>query len=175
MNEKVIRNLGIALLVLLALYGILRWQQNRSYEPAKPAGFNFEAITAKNTKTIEVKSATDKYKLIKKNGKWQLKKREVDQAAIEAVFTGLKNATIAQIAATTKVKLVSLQVDDQSGKQVTFTTNKDRFTFIMGKQGMDGNSFYIRLPKEQKAYQASGTLGAAFAKKASDWYKKASK
>ena len=172
MNEKTIRNLAIAVVVMMALYGLLRWQQNRSYEPAKPSGFTFKEITGKNTNRIEVKSEKDNYVLVKKDGKWLLNDKEVDKAAIDELFNGLKEAEIEQLAATKNAKMASLQIDDKSGKKVTFSTKNTRNTYIIGKQGLDGASFYIRLPNENKVYLTKGSLGTVFAKKAGDWYDK---
>ncbi|TET52568.1 MAG: hypothetical protein E3J54_06210, partial [Actinobacteria bacterium] len=94
MNEKVIRNLGITLMVIIALYGFMRWQQNRSFEPAKPKGFNFKKITKKNTQKISVKSAKTDYALVKKNSKWQLNGIEVSSTEMDSLFDGLKDASI---------------------------------------------------------------------------------
>ena len=169
MNEKTIRNLAIALVVMMALYGLLRWQQNRSFEPTKPAGFDFKQITKKNTNRIEVKSQSQNYVLIKKGDRWLLNNKKVDKNAIDELFKGLKESEVEQLAATKNAKMASLQIDDKSGKKVTFSTKNTRNTYIIGKQGLDGMSFYARLPDENKVYLAKGNLGIIFAKKSSDW------
>jgi len=174
MNEKTIRNLAIALVVMLAVYGLLRWQQNRTFEPAKPGGFNFKQITKKNTDRIKVKGSQN-YTLIKKGDKWLLNNKKVDKDAIDELFNGLKEAEVEQLVSTKTEKMVSLQVDDKTGNTVTFSTKDNQYIYIIGKQGPDGVSFYTRRPKENKVYSAKGNLGSIFAKKASDWYEKKKK
>ncbi len=172
MNDKLVRNLGIALVVLLALFSFLRWQQNRSYEPAKPKGFDFASITAKNTSGIKVKGAGEDYTLTKSGDKWQLEGLEIDKSAIDALFANLKDAEIQQVAATKTDKIAALDVNDEKGKNVIFETKKGSFNFIIGKSSPDGSGFYIRMPKAKEAYLASGMLGGTFTKKAADWYSK---
>lgn len=172
MNDKMVKNLTIVLVAMVAVYGFMRWQQNQSFEPEKPKGFNFSSITNKNTTSIIVKSKDAKYTLNKFSDKWTLDKLEVDQASIDAIFNDLKTAEVQQVAATTPGKLALLEVDDIKGKGITFVTDKKEHTFIIGKSGPDGTSFYVRLPKENKAYVASGNLAGSFTKKASDWYSK---
>lgn len=170
MNERIIRNLGIALLAILALYGLLRWQQSRTFEPAKPKEFDFKAITVKSTKRIEVKGTEASYNIVKSGKNWTLNgKKKVSKTAIDELFNGLKEAEVEQLAVTNKSKMAELQVDDKSGKLVTFFTKERKMSFIIGKQTMDG--FYVRLPGKYEAYLASGNLGTIFAKKATDWIK----
>lgn len=172
MNERIIRNLGIALLAILALYGLLRWQQSRTFEPVKPKEFNFKAITAKSTERIGIKDGGSSYNIVKSGKNWTLdSKKKASKTAMDELFNGLKEAEIEQLTATKKSKLAELQIDDESGKTVTFWTKDRKFTFMVGKQSLDGTNFYVRLPKEDKAYLASGNLGTIFAKKATDWTK----
>ncbi|TET55085.1 MAG: DUF4340 domain-containing protein, partial [Actinobacteria bacterium] len=91
---------------------------------------------------------------------------------IDSLFDGLKDASISELAATKKSKLVSLEVDDENGRLVTFHTKEKKISFIIGKAGIDGNSFYVKLPKKSKAYVASGNLGTVFAKEIDGWYDK---
>jgi histidinol dehydrogenase len=173
MNEKIIRNLIIALVGILAIYGLLRWQQDLSYVPAKPAGFNFKAITKKLTSEVEVKSQKANYVLAKKDDKWFMDSKKVDSSAIDELFNGLKDADVEQLATAKKEKLASLGLDEKSSKQISFQTKNGKFSFIIGKQSIDGSGFYVQLPKDKnKAYLASGSLGTVFTKKASDWLEK---
>lgn len=172
MNEKTLRNLAIALVAIVAIYGLMRWQQSRSYEPAKPKGFTFSSITSKNTTAIKVKSSDSNYELNKKDNKWFLDDLEVQQSSIDELFKSLKEAEVQTLAATKKGKLAQLEVDDETGKEVTFVTTKKKHTYVLGKQGQSGSDFYVRLPKSKKAYLAKGTLGMTFNKSSTDWYDK---
>ena len=172
MNEKTIKNLTITLLVIIAIYSFMRWQQNRSFEPAKPKGFEFSKITSKNTESIEVKSADGNYKLVKKDGKWTLEGLQVQQSSIDELFKNLKDAEVQTLAATKKERLAQLEVDDEAGKNVTFVTKNKKYNFIIGKQDKTENNFYVRLPKSKKAYLASSGLATTFSKSAGDWYDK---
>lgn len=178
MSDKTIKGLLIALVALLAVYGIFRFAETKSLKPKNPKGFNFTNIKEKNIDKIAVKNAKGNYELVKNNNKWQIDGKDIDDNNITQLWTSLQNTRVGSLATDKESEFSLYQVDDSQGKFITFySKGKEAASYIFGKQNADFTSGYLRKPKSNKIYSVSGHIGSLFEKAKKEWFpsKKTSK
>ncbi|RJQ30935.1 MAG: DUF4340 domain-containing protein [Actinobacteria bacterium] len=175
MSDKTIKNLAIVLVVLVAVFGLAKVITNIKQKPAEVKKYDFKALT-KDLDKIEVEKGKEKYTLEKKGDKWTIGGKKADKTKVDAVVTALGEAKISEVASEKEADYSLYQVDNKAGTNVAFYSGgSKKGEFIIGKQGSDYQSFYLKLPDDKAVYTVVGNLSSSFNVKSSDWVEKAKK
>jgi len=197
MNTKKLIQLGAALAVLVAIIIVANWLSNR--RPGEKVTKFFPTMTISTISAVQMTDATGTVKIRKKGDVWVAVRSKTGQSpaasGLNALDTSKQAATTteeeypadsASIAAaleklTTMKKdiLVSenqsrqtvYEVDSAKGMQVEPFDNsgKSYGAFVIGKNGADWSSHYVRMKGSNKVYAVSGSIRYSFFTEYSRW------
>jgi hypothetical protein len=190
MNTKKLIQLGAALAFLVTIIIVANVLSNR--KPGEKATKFFPTIALSTISTVQMTDATGTVKIRKKGDVWVAVRSKTGQApattGLNAIDTSKQAATTteeeypadsASVAAaleklTTMKKdiLVSenqsrqavYEVDSAKGMQVEAfdNTGKSYGAFVIGKNGADWSSHYVRMKGSNKVYAVSGSIRYSF-------------
>lgn len=178
------RNANRILFVVLALLILIFWI-SKQYDQRNSSNFRkelFQIDTAQVTAVlIKTPEADSPIELTKNGAGWLVSQGAaqfpVDEAAVNGLLEQLPVAKVKRLAATTKEKWADLQVDEQTGKQVTVMSGEKVLAdFVVGKLSFSQTTrqglSYLRLQEENQVYAVESFLAATLRPDLNSWRNK---
>lgn len=174
------RNVVIVLVVLLAVWGIIKIKENKQGDRSFKAHVVEVDTALVSHISITPKGKTESVELAKQGNNWMLnlgkKMVQADQGMATDLLSQVMELKPKRVAATTKSKWTEYEVDDSLGTRIKlFSGKKVLADFVLGKfsysQGQGANPYqqrnvimtsYIRPFNEETVYAVDGYLSMMF-------------
>lgn len=162
------RNLALALLVLVVIFLGARWFESRRQAPP-PFSIDFTTVTDKVVDRVIV-DGPEEIVLTKKDDDWMVRSHRATDVA--EFITTMQDTKVGDVISRDKGKHGTFEVDEELGRRIKFYNGKEVLAdIIIGKEDFPG-SFFLRLPDKNEVYQATGKLNSYAAKTFQDWVDK---
>lgn len=108
-------------------------------------------------------------KLVKENGKWLVGQYPADEAQVKSALDLLKDFKADDFVTEKAERHAELQVDDQKGTKVQFTTATGAGWSLLFGTNAKPRGFYVRDPKSNAVFVTQSYLGMQLKKSVSQW------
>lgn len=171
MNPKTIKLLLFLFLLLLAAASYPWWktylpQQNKLQTDSEINLFDF---TESNVEKILIKSTSSQLTISRDGSLWKANDVEATQSAITHFFDSLKETTILSLTSKNPENQSQYEITEDTGTLLTLTQNSIDNSFIVGKSGIEVNTFYIRKKDSNNVYLAESALSSLLTQSLSSW------
>jgi len=172
-----IRNTIIAFCILIIAVAVAYFalKRERFEEPAKTTtGLMYPGFDRSAVNQITIKSPTSEAQLLRVDGEWKVSDQgqqyPADQKAIDSLFEKVEGFTTTEVVAEKPENRALFQVDEQ-GASVVITASDGTVIadFIIGKNGPDYLSTYVRQQNSDQVYLISQFIKSFFDKPANSW------
>ena len=169
MTAQQLRRIGIALVVVVGLWGLARILRGGGDEIAQSE--ILRAITAEEVDTVEFAGPADTVRLVQVTpGTWLVNGYAASPDAIAELFSDLVNGATGELVARSATSHERMGVDDAGGKRLRFVRGDQTLaTLLLGQQGRAYRTIYARRAGEDEVYLLEGQLATLANRPVSDW------
>jgi len=174
MSAKTLRNLVVALIVVLLLWGGTVMISSRG--EAKGADTEIagvlDGLTPDAVTSVRMSRGGDTISLTRQGSAWDVNGWAADSAQVAGLFTTLADAHIGDLVATNPANHDRMGVSEDSAWTVVFDVGSKPRTLLVGDRGPRYGTAYVRLPGEDAVYLAEGDLRARMDRSVTEWRNK---
>ena len=169
MTIQQLKRLGIALVVVLGLWGLatIIGRGGDAIEQAELVG----DIAAAEVDVVEFSSAEKTIRLVQDQpGIWTVNGFAADPNIVDDLFTALSDAGTGELAAQNPSSHQRMEVDEVGGTRLTVTRGDATLVNVLiGRQGRAYRTVYVRSDGDDKVYLVESQLGALVDRQVNDW------
>ncbi|HEB12825.1 MAG TPA: DUF4340 domain-containing protein [Actinobacteria bacterium] len=170
MSKTLINRLMMTIGIMIVVYGLVLFWQNRQAAPGVVVPVNTVSLGA-TTDKLTIKSNGGKTTLIKRDSRWFLGKKKVDSDKIKGVLDAIRDLKFIRVVSTKTKNLAAYGLDPKQSKSLKlFEKKKLLQTLVIGGTATS-NSFYIKIGSDASVYEADGVLSVETGRPASYWTK----
>ena len=168
MTPKQLRQIALALVVLLALWGVSELLSRHS---DRTVGQRLYApLPESRTDSIVIARETDTVRLAKHPGYWAVNGHRASPLEVEGFFKQLADSTPPEIAGESKAVHERMGLDSIKGRFVrVYSGGKPVIELVVGQRGPDYQSSYVRKPAEDRVYLRLGPFAGYVDRGVDDW------
>lgn len=171
MTSKQLKQIAVALVVLLLLWGASEILLNRS---DRTRGERIvPAVDQARTDSVVIARQADTVRLARRNGIWTVNGQLASPDEVEGFFRQLGDTTPPEIAAQSSAVHGRMGVDSSKGRMVqVYQGGQAAVRLIVGERGPDYQSSYVRRPGEEVVYLRYGPFAGFVDRAVDDWREK---
>ena len=169
--SKNIKTLFIVFVVLVAIAFAPKIKEMLSSdEPVKKSqSIDLSIFTPETVQKVTIKEGEETRTLQLKDGDWHINEEIADQNKVGLFFDQLEQTSISKLVSKNQENHPNFKINKNDGIVVTFSTEGDSSTFIVGKSGPQAGSFYIRKEGVANVYLAQGMVRTNLVQAAEEW------
>ena len=169
MTVRQLRQIGIALVVAIGLWGLARLLGGGGDEI--PQSQVIRAVAALEVDTAEFAGTDDTVRLVQiMPGTWLVNGYAASPDAVSELFAALTEGATGELAARSATSHERMGVDDAGGTRLRFVRGDQTLaTVILGRQGRAYRTIYARRAGEDEVYLLEGQLATLANRPVSDW------
>ena len=169
--SKNIKTLFIVFVALVAIAFAPKIKQMLSSdEPIKKSqSIDLSIFTPETVQTVTIKEGEETRTLQLEDGNWHINDEIADQNKVGLFFDELEQTSISKLVSKNQENHPSFDISKNTGIVVTFSSEADSHTFIVGKNGPQPGSFYIRKEGIANVYLAQSMARMNLAQAAEEW------
>jgi hypothetical protein len=174
MSAKTLRNLVVALIVVLLLWGgtvMISSRGEAKGADAEVAGV-LDGLTPDAVTSVRVTRGGDTISLTRKGSGWDVNGWAADSAQVAGLFGTVADAHIGDLVATNPANHDRMGVSEDSAWTVVFDVGSKARTLLVGDRGPRYGTAYVRLPGEDAVYLVEGDLRARMDRSLTEWRNK---
>lgn len=168
MTPKQLKQIAIALVVLLALWGASEALSRRSDRTAGDALYS--SVPESQVDSVVIARPEDTVRLVKHPGYWAVNGHRASPAEVEGFVQQLADTARPEIAGESKAVHQRMGLDSAQGRHVrVFAGGKPAIELLVGERGPDYQSSYVRKPGEDRVYLRFGPFAGFVDRQVDDW------
>jgi hypothetical protein len=167
MSPATLKRIGIALAILLFLWGAVEIFTGRSDEIEHVAAI--AAITQDAADTVEFVRQADTIRLVKGNGAWRVNGYPASPDAIDDLFAALGDDVEGALIARSPTSHARMGVDSAAAALRIVTGAETVTRLLVGDQGMGYETRYVRPAGDERVYLIQGDIARMLVRDVPDW------
>ena len=168
MTSKQLKQIAVALVILLALWGVSELLSRRSDKLR--AQRLYTPVPEAQTDSVVIARATDTVHLVRHPAYWAVNGQRASALEVDGFFKELADSAPPDVAAESKAVHERMGVDSAKGRWGRiYTGGKQTIQLIVGQRGPDYQSSYVRLPGADRVYLRPGPFAGFVDRAMDDW------
>ncbi len=174
MSAKALRNLVVALIVVLLLWGGTVMLSGRGEAKGTDSEIAdvFVGLTPDAVTAVRMCRPGDTISLTRTGAGWDVDGWAADSAQVAGLFKTLADTNVGDLVATNPANHERMGVSEDSAWTVVFDVGPGSRTLLVGDRGPRYGTAYVRLPGENAVYLAEGDLRARMDRSLTEWRNK---
>lgn len=168
MTAKQLRQIMLALVVLLALWGVSEIFSRRSDRTAGQSLYT--PIPQAQVDSVVISRPADTVRLARHAAYWSVNGHRASPLELDGFFQQLADSSPPDIAGESKAVHERMGLDDAKGRVVrVYAGGKPVIELVVGERGPDYQSSYVRKPGEDRVYLRLGPFAGFVDRGVDDW------
>lgn len=169
--SKNIKTLFIVFVVLVAIAFAPKIKEMLSKdEPVKKSqSIDLSIFTPETVQLVTIKQGEETRTLKLKDNVWQINDELADQNKVGLFFDELEQTEISKLVSKNQENHSNFDISKDDGLVVTFASQADSSTFVVGKAGPGPGTFYIRKEGFANVYLAQSMVRTNLIQETDDW------
>lgn len=171
MKQQHIRILSGIFILLFIIATYPYWKTYFSFlnKPAVVSELELKGFTFDTTNKVSLKHGGEEILLSKKADGWQVASYTANIVQVKDFFSSLKDTEVISLVSKNPENQKEYEVSSDSGTLVMLSGQKGDKSIIVGKEGSQLNSFYVRAINSFSVYWVKGSLFQKVTQTTSDW------
>jgi hypothetical protein len=169
MRSDQLRRLGIALVVLLVIWGGVSLL--RGLRKDRPVGFVVSHLKPEEVDTILVSRGDTTIRLTRSGSSWRVNGYPTAENSVKEILDALADTSAtSELVARSASSHARLGVDVVTGKRLVVKSGaRELVRYVVGKRGSDWESGYVRRPGSDDVYLLKSRLADLTERRVDDW------
>lgn len=168
MSEKVINRLLITVAILVVVYGLALFWQNRQTAPGITMAINTAYLKA-DADRLDIRTNGAKVTLERRGNKWFVGKKQVGDIKISTLLKALEKVVFIRVASSDAKDLSVYGIDEKKSNRLKIYKDKKPLKVLLFGNMAANDSFYVKMSGDHSVYEAQGDLIFEVGQPASDW------